>query len=271
MYRPTILWTLLPALAFSFIAVHAGEQSNIISHRRTQTISIDGDRKDWKGITFTPVDAMTSIAATNDGDSLYLCVVSIKEHHDAPFPGGGLTVWMDPEGSGSRKFAVHISLVRGAGGPSPDFHEPPDGGRREALPPPQYPLGGSGIEVRSPGERDWMTVKRAREKGIILAEGTSDEGVVFEVRLPLTCIGVAKERAMDLSKLSVGIGIERVWPMPGRGPRHARPEMDFRPEDVEGCDIDDVLDLESPPGEFEIGFPPDLPGETHLSLKLANE
>jgi hypothetical protein len=101
-----VLWSLL-LLANSLAGCNDIE---LASKWRDREISIDGDQADWSGILRFLEDEQTSVGVVNDGDFLYLCLVSSSQGPVMQTVRSGFTVWFDREGGKKKNFGIKFPL-----------------------------------------------------------------------------------------------------------------------------------------------------------------
>ncbi len=269
----TILLLLLVTMISGSAASNAGPGKEVISQWRTRAISVDGNSRDWTGIPRVAVNEDFTLAALNDGTSLYLCLIASSDRLGEGIRGGGLTVWIDAKGGGEKQFGVRYPFGPGAGTPPPsDFDAPPVDAMEMTSP----VASGYDVEILEPGEQDRMTTARAGEKGFFMKIGRSDSGIVYEFQLPLARLVSDTKDLNAHTRLVFGVGLESsglipdrpeggMWwhPRPGWGEGGGRPDTE---EPGPEFDPDDDLPLDVLIDDYLCG----IGTETWFVLKLAS-
>ena len=268
----TTLLLLLVAMISGSAASNAGPGNEVISQWRTRAISIDGNSRDWTGIPRVAVNEEFTLAALNDGTSLYLCLMASGDRPGEGIPGGGLTVWIDAQGGSEKRFGMRYPLGTGAGTPPPSDFDAPPVDAVEMGPPDTR---GFDVEILEPGEQDQMTTARAGEKGFFMKIGRSYSGTVYELQLPLARLVSNLKDLNAHTPLVFGVGLESSGPMydspeggmcrlprPGWGTGWGRPDTEGPGPEF---DPDDDLPLDFLIDDYQCG----IGAETWFVVKLA--
>jgi hypothetical protein len=97
---------------------------SIDSRMPGRDIVIDGRSDDWAGQTYTIGEGEVSLGFMNDGESLYVCLLSGDKAVRSQIMRGGLTVWLDPNGGEKKTFGIRFPV------PAAD-RKPPEGRTQE--------------------------------------------------------------------------------------------------------------------------------------------
>ena len=146
-------------------------------------IVVDGSDKDWGDTMFYIPSAQLTVGVRNDAKYLYLILKTTDRRQAFQIRGLGLTVWFDRSGGAGEKFGIHFPIGRSG---TPDF-------TREAGGESQSERENASFVLRNPNELELLGVsKNGPEKisvtdlkGIQLQLGNSDNGLVYEMRVPL--------------------------------------------------------------------------------------
>jgi hypothetical protein len=162
---------------------------DIASSWRTSEIVVDGRSGDWGGHLRVIENTPYAIGVLNDGDDLYVCLRGDLTAGAGGFERTGLTVWVDPKGGKGEVLGVHFPIgmemddVRGAGERFDDpsmpgrRNRPPSGNQEDMIP--------DEVEILGPGREPLTRVKRDDLKGIQVALSRSQEGFIYELKIPL--------------------------------------------------------------------------------------
>ena len=80
------------------------------SRWRDRDIVIDGDAREWSGLTTYVEEGNIAVGATNDSENLFLCLHSPTREVAGQIVLRGLTVWFDPEGGSDRELGIHCPM-----------------------------------------------------------------------------------------------------------------------------------------------------------------
>jgi hypothetical protein len=169
------------ALSAVFLACGGVE---VTSTFRDRTIVIDGDGKEWAGMTMR-TEKNISFAVCNDSTYLYLLLSTTDHGLQRQIFARGLNIWFDATGGSDKTFGIHFPLgmkpgqrmrpLDGQGEPTGDQEEPPRMGEGAV----------HEMEILGPGADDKMIVSLVQEKDIQL-KMSNDHGIlVYELRVPL--------------------------------------------------------------------------------------
>jgi len=146
---------------------------------RDREITIDGQAADWQDATTFLKESNVSVGVRNDGEYLYVCLVTTDRRMQTRIAGLGFTVWIDPQGGKARSFGIRFPL-----GAPMQGRRPMDGSNPEEL---RRMLEQSGRELEIVGataeDRQRMSVLDAR--GVQVRIGRSQESLVYELKVAL--------------------------------------------------------------------------------------
>src|SRR4051812_5036068 len=180
--------TVVTALSTAVISVAAHDKrAHFDSHWATTPIVVDGSPTDWAGPLAPFNDQPLSMAAANDGDSLYLVLTASDPAVRRQILRQGLILWFDGGGKDKKKFGLKFPI--GAGTKTHDFpgrrrggggsgsgsagqdSEPHDGAQPPALEPPNRleVLGASKDDARSytADQAPGIAVKVGQAEGLL--------------------------------------------------------------------------------------------------------
>lgn len=160
--------------------------SKVESSLNNSTIKIDGSQSDWTGSLQTVKDDNVAYGFKNDGQNLYLCLVTSDAQKALRILTMGLTVWLDP-GSSKDEIGVKFPL-RPERGEMGDFRmQRPDSGsfrdrakRIENLISRQQEL-----TVTNKDDLPLYTSELATAKDFQAAVSYNNDQFVYELKVPL--------------------------------------------------------------------------------------
>jgi hypothetical protein len=205
-----------------------------------RVITIDGSDVEWENAKAYVEKANVSIGAFNDGEFLYLCLLSMDRRIEGQIMRRGLTVWFDPKGGKDKSFGIHFPLGfhgRGMKSDVTDWKDLPPGEGTESgttdredsksgLDPfvLMFQESQSEMEILDPGKKDRLRMAVNGAQGVDVKTGLANGRLVYELKVPL----VKKEGfpyAVGIgAKKTVSVGFEtpessaRVGPERMRGP-----------------------------------------------------
>jgi hypothetical protein len=77
-------------------------------------VTVDGDSADWRGSLYYLEDEKASIGVKNDGQNLYICLLTQEPVRGRQALNQGLILWFDPAGGKAKSFGINYPI--GAGG-----------------------------------------------------------------------------------------------------------------------------------------------------------
>ena len=172
----------LICLAFAFSTAGCNELE-VASAWRDRDIVIDGDARDWRGLTTYVEEGNIAVGVANDGEDLFLCLHSPTRDVAGQIMMRGLTVWFDPNGGSGKQLGFHCPMGAGEmpqpGSMSMDreemksrIEEMVEGAARQ-------------VEILGPDGLVYGTFATAEVTGLDIALGYTDGRIVYEIKLPL--------------------------------------------------------------------------------------
>jgi hypothetical protein len=193
-------------MIFTMLAGACGSTEHLASSWRTADLVVDGDRRDWAGIPFHTVKSNLEMAVTNDGEYLYVCLLSRDPMLHMLFRRAGFTVWLDASGGDKKTFGINFPVHGGAAPMMPDNNDRENMGTRRRLLE-DLPVE---MDIVGPGEKDRYRVSAVQDVGIKAKIGRGEEGtMVYELSVPLR---KSKEHQYAVGVtdplLPIGVGLE---------------------------------------------------------------
>jgi uncharacterized membrane protein YgcG len=143
----------------------------------------------------------------NDGEFLYICVMSSKPNLGRQIMFRGMTVWFDPTGGEKKTFGVRfpIGMGRGEMPMRPDEEETDQRGNRfDAMN--RQSL--SDFEFIGPTEKDLQMVPRMQGQGVEMHLTSTPERFVYELRIPLAYSSAHPYAIESHPGAPIGVGFE---------------------------------------------------------------
>jgi hypothetical protein len=198
-------------------------------------VTVDGSPVDWPGPLVPFNDEPVSIAAANDGDSMYLVLTASDRNARMQILRRGLIVWFDAGAKDKKRFGLKFPI--GTGLSEEDFrgrrrggdgssrtgdHEgsPREGTPREGTPPQDAPIEPPNrLEILGSSKDDARSFTADKAPGIEVKMAQAEGLLTYELKVPLAAndahpygIG-AKPGAM----ISVGLEMPKLELPEGRG------------------------------------------------------
>ncbi|MFQ5674911.1 MAG: hypothetical protein ACE5G1_03360 [bacterium] len=196
-----------------FILTGCGSTLKLDSDWRQQEITIDGKQSDWQdALTFVEKKDV-SIGVANDGEFLYICLVSADRILPRQMVRRGFTVWIDPKGGKDKTFGIRFPIGMLESG----MMEEAMGrgrGRDEAIDPERmkelFEQTMSELEILGPEKEDRHRYSMSELEGLEVKIGEPADGLVYEIKVPLykteqypIAVGLAEGE-------KIGVGFETV-------------------------------------------------------------
>ena len=197
--------TVTALLVFSLGAVvvslqAADKRSRFDSRWMTSPVTVDGSPTDWPGPLAPFNDQPLSMAAVNDGESLYLVLTASDPAVRRQMLRRGLIVWFDSGGKDKKKFGVKFPIGvgfsegefrgrrRGGGGggapaPGSSTGDPGDSARQRPEEPPIDPP--NRLEVLGASKDDARSYTADQAPGIAVKVGQAEGLLAYELKVPL--------------------------------------------------------------------------------------
>lgn len=182
-------------------------QTEFASTWRQDDIQIDGKPEDWQRAAYYHIDEPPlGIALCNDQQFLYLRLTTHDRQLQQQISHGGLTVWLDPGGKKEKSFGVSFSLGQKA---------PPAGGERpERGTEPQMaedsrdnrpPQNNDRFELVVGGKTFGNLAVLKNHLAISLALGIQQEGLIYEIKIPLAANKLFLQAISPAATLGIGL------------------------------------------------------------------
>jgi hypothetical protein len=219
--------TTLVVLTAALVSVEARDKrAHFDSTRLTTPITVDGSATDWAGPLAPFNDQPLSMAAGNDGESLYLVLTASDPAVRRQILRQGLIVWFDGGGKDRKKFGVKFPIGvgfseedfgrrrragGGSGSPIQDS-EPREGGQTLLEPP-------NRLEVLGASKDDARSYTADQAPGIAVKVGQAEGLLAYELKVPLAPsdahpYGVSAQAGQTIS---VGLEMPKLEVPEGRG------------------------------------------------------
>ena len=193
---------------------------------RDGAITIDGSPSEWPA-GLTPFnDQPVSIAAVNDGDSLYIVLTASERAVRTQILRQGLIVWFDPGGKDKKHFGLKFPI--GAGLDPEGYHG--RGGHRGERPPDSSSSGTSGsdsaqgehhgppsdsdleppnrLEVLGASKDDARSFTADQAPGIAVKVGQAEGLLTYELKVPLVSNDAHPYAVGAPAGKLIGVGLE---------------------------------------------------------------
>ncbi len=187
-------------------------------------VAIDGDSADWRGSLYYLEDEGASIGVKNDGQNLYICLLTQEPARNRLALNQGLILWFDPTGGKTKSFGIHYPI--GAGGefpPGPGKPRPdqdPEEMRERMRQARLESLDTLRILDRDGEETHRLKIDDLEEMEI--AVHTSQSLFVYELKIPLSASERLPFKLQTTPGRTIGVGLE-IPKMDGAGMRGTRP------------------------------------------------
>ena len=174
----------------TLLTAGCGSSLQLASKWTTQKIQIDGDMKDWSDSTvFVEKDGIRC-GVMNDGENLYVCLLSSKPNLGRQVMFRGMTVWFDPNGGEKKTIGIRFPIGMGRGN-MPLRQEGQEGQDRE-----DTDQRGNRVrtmdraelndfEYLGPTEKDVQRVSRYEGQGVEMHLTSTPERFGYELKIPL--------------------------------------------------------------------------------------
>lgn len=213
-----------------------GHAIQLDSRWRDREIVIDGADQDWGQARYILEDLPISLGVMNDGDHLYLTMLTADRDLQTLVATRGLEIWIDPDGGRKHVFGLRLTGAMRPGQHGEPFdgmapwgrdgsdgaligsgrtgiRRPGPGGSTRSLDPRQLAAmfeqmhGSSVFVLDSPEDDGWettATVADALQVSITYETGR----LVYEARLPLTYLGHPHYAMAASTESRIGLGLK---------------------------------------------------------------
>ena len=172
-------------------------------------VTVDGSADEWSGSLWDIADAGISFGAKNDGEYLYLCLITTDRSRMFQILGGGMTWWINGKGGKEKSFGLRFpvgGLNRSA------LADLRDEQVDEVAKLPSLDEAQREFEVVRGSSRQRISV--AECEGVLARIGREGARFVCELRVPLGSnhpYAIGAEQAVNLA---VGLETEKMEPRP---------------------------------------------------------
>jgi hypothetical protein len=173
------------------------------SRWRDRDVIIDGKNTEWRYLTVLD-DKETSVGALNDGNFVYLILITSNRELLNQVRRRGITIWFDHEGGTEKKFGVHYPI--GFGGFRSTQEGRPDG--EDQAQDMRKENSVEELEIYGPKEDDRHRMTLAETGGIEARFRTANDVLVYELKVPLADNGLHPFAIGTKPGTLVGVGVE---------------------------------------------------------------
>ena len=187
-----------------------GSTQQFVSRWSERPIQIDGKLGEWSDSTaFVEKDGIR-YAAMNDGEYLYLCLLSSKAGLGRQIVFRGMTIWFDPNGGEKKTIGIRFPLGMGGMGrgdmavQTPDEESNQRGSRLDELERQAI----NEFEYLGPGENDRQRVSRLQGQGVEMNNTATPERLLYELKIPLQYSSQHPYSVESHAGAKIGIGFD---------------------------------------------------------------
>jgi hypothetical protein len=173
-------------------------------------VRMDASLGDWADSTvFIEKDGIR-YGAANDGDFLYLCLISSKANLGRQIMFRGMTIWFDPNGGDKKTIGIRFPIGGTGMGRAEMGQQQPDqdpeqrGTRLEEM----ERLALNEFEYLGPGENDRIRVSRLQGQGMEMHMTATPERFVYKLKIPLQYSSQHPYAVETHAGAKIGIGLE---------------------------------------------------------------
>lgn len=157
------------------------------SHPPSGPLTVDAQIEDWKGAIHRVEDERFSLGVLNDGDYLYVALVSRDRRVTGQILRSGLILWLDPEGGKEKVLGIRFPLGL-TGTRSPGV--PPTGTAGEAGPDPagmqeRFAATVSEVEILSGEDESGLRLPAESASGLTATAALAYGTLTYELKIPL--------------------------------------------------------------------------------------
>jgi hypothetical protein len=162
-------------------SIRAGSDTReLASAWRDRDIRIDGNDEDWRDLTSPVKGQRFAVGLLNDGESLYLCLVTRDRVTVTQIARQGLMVWLTAAGQKKHAFGIHFPIDGVRRSATVQGREPED-----APPPSDVPEGQDAVGILGPGRNDSKRVTMIETGGLLARAAIHGDVLVYEMKVPL--------------------------------------------------------------------------------------
>lgn len=192
---------------------------------KDRDITLDGKGGDWLGAKYYFEDLAISVGLINDGQHLYVSMMTENPMIRTQIMRKGLTVWLDPKGGKNKTFGIKYPLGRQDSGQEEEQFNPQmmdEINREEMMQKLQESM--TELEVLGPNEEVLGKMDIEDAKGIEVKMRNAGGTFVYELKVPLTsseeypyAVGVKAGDVIGVGFLSPKLQMQRPRGMRGGG------------------------------------------------------
>lgn len=155
---------------------------DLASHWRTKSVTVDGRNTEWTSILTPAGSTGTSIGIQNDGEFLYIGLISTNHSLQQQIMRQGITFWFDRDGGSEKRFGIHYPVRFGGRGAG--TNESGNEGQ-EYAPRPRFQGADAELDILGPGSDDHSRMTKAQTGGIEVVYNIINDTLVYEMKVPL--------------------------------------------------------------------------------------
>ena len=179
----------------------------LTSEWRNREVIVDGKNTEWLDSLTVLDDSRTMIGICNDREYLYLGLITTNQDLQRQIRRRGITFWFDRSGGKDKTFGINYPIGLGGFSPPSGVEE----GGDERAPDLQGEQGRGSfdeLELYGPREGEHHRMTMVETGGILARFQTSNEVLVYELRVPLTDNGSHPFAIGAEQGARIGVGIE---------------------------------------------------------------
>ena len=176
-----VLLGIPPVLFLGCILAGCGSVE-LASHWRAEGAALNGRVAGWAPLLTSTGSTGTSVGVQNDGEYIYVGLVSTDHSVQNQIIHRGMTVWIDNRGEKEKRFGIHYPVVYNGRGAAPEGAGA-DHGDFAARSNVQGP--DAELEILGPGDEHTRMTK-AQTGGIDAMYRIVNDTLVYELRVPLS-------------------------------------------------------------------------------------
>jgi hypothetical protein len=207
-------------VSVALFAAGCGSSLQLTSKWTAQKIQIDGDMKDWSDSTvFVEKDGIRC-GVMNDGESIYVCLLSSKPNLGRQVMFRGMTVWFDPNGGQKKTIGIRFPIGMGRG-VMPMRQEGQEGEETDQRGNRVRTMDRADLndfEFLGPAEKDVQRVSRYEGQGIELHLTSTPERFGYELKIPISYSSSHPYAVETHAGAPIGVGFETNTPQRAAAP-----------------------------------------------------
>ena len=198
---------LLLAIFATLCSTACGGGLKVNSQWRDHDIVVDGMHDEWQGEMTYVEKKKVAVGFSNDADYLYVSVHTSDRSVERQVMARGLYLWVDPKGGTGHIFGIRfpIGLIEMGGMLRGRGHRADLESMRE-----NFKKSLANLELTLPGEDEPKLMRVNEARGIEVEIGDMQDGLVYEVKIPLRRDAAHPYAVGVESGKSVGVGFETV-------------------------------------------------------------